>query len=129
MYQNALSDMAVTIPSTKLTKNIITSSQPVYLPFVGSASLHPKSLSTTVIREPQNLLPGLCHGCRGLTHLHDFKGHLYLDSDDDEGDADVSESGKGGSLYDYETEGEGMMGAVGLGTTECQGCAISKTPQ
>ncbi len=88
-------------------------------------------MTKTVIREKHHPLPGLCHGCRGLTHIHDFKGFLFLDSDE-YGDIDgaASESGRGGSLYDDEDE-EGMMGAVGLpvGATLCHGCAISEIPQ
>ncbi|XP_072029092.1 uncharacterized protein [Amphiura filiformis] len=131
LYQNAFSDMSTNFPSTKLSKNIVTSSQPVYLPFVGTASLHPKSMTRTIVREPYHPLPELCHGCRGLTHLHDFKGYLYLDGDEyNDNEGAVSESGKGGSLYDDEAEEEGMMGAVGIpvGATVCHGCAISEIP-
>ena len=119
--------MKVKVPAASIHQQ-----QPVYLPFVGSASLHPKTKSRTVIKEPLNNLPELCHGCRSLTaHLHSFKGYLHLDgSVVGDGSEMGAESGRGESEFEgleYGVVG-GVMGG-GVRQVICHGCSISEVPQ
>ena len=147
LYQNLFHDLSASFPSTLLSKKFESAGEaydesqqqrPTYLPFVGTASLHPRAASEVEIRERPHALPALCAGCRGdagvaVTHLRGF-----VPSEKDEGlGSEVESQGvvTGGHDGAEEEEEEGEDGQfipvkeIALGPGVCYGCAMSKAPQ
>lgn len=110
------------------------SSDRVYLPFVGTATLHPKLLTSTDIRERDYDIPQLCYGCRKFmefTHAQHSSTRAYVHFDESSTAKSFREDESVHEPYDQPAD---MSHAVNLVEFPkrgkfCHGCEISSEPQ
>ncbi|XP_022106904.1 mediator of DNA damage checkpoint protein 1-like [Acanthaster planci] len=132
LYQNLFHDLSSSFPSTVLSKKLRSIQDNniyhhTYLPFVGTASLHPKAYSETEVREKPYVLPALCPGCRGDVGVTvDFRGLASVDKDEGIGSEIESQGIQGQDDVEIELVKDS---AVTLQMQSiCFGCALSSTP-
>ncbi|XP_071854255.1 uncharacterized protein [Apostichopus japonicus] len=104
----------------------------VYLPFVGMATLHPKLLTSTDVREKEYDIPQFCYGCRKFmefTHAQHSSNGVYVHFDDS---SSVKPLSNDENLKD-ERQHPDMSNAVNLVEFPkrgefCHGCDVSSKP-
>ncbi|XP_041471432.1 uncharacterized protein LOC121420922 isoform X3 [Lytechinus variegatus] len=96
-----------------------------YLPFIGTARLHPKELTPTVRRDDSSQPPSFCYGCTAeLGNLPDSKAPLFfLDNPDNSTDDD-----RLGIEHAQLVPQNGPAHQHVATTRVCYGCSLSKLP-
>ncbi|XP_041484909.1 uncharacterized protein LOC121431407 [Lytechinus variegatus] len=96
-----------------------------YLPFIGTARLHPKELTPTVRRDDSSQPPSFCYGCTAeLGNQSDIKAPLFfLDNPDDSTDDD-----RLGIEHAQLVPQNGPAHQHVATTRVCYGCSLSKLP-